>query len=185
MYRVLAALSLSLLAACVPGASTRHVWVDSYYRSTVNGEAPLYNGEAWVYDTPAYTLRYTLGTLPDGIAPASLKFELNTKRPLTLVWSQSSFVYPSGRTSSITHEGVRYGSERVPDTELPAGYNLVDRIVPRRNLLVTKNRVTGVVPLADPSDLGSKGFTFQLVVETPERERLHIRLEPYSADTNP
>lgn len=184
MYRVLAASSLSFLAACVPNVSTQHVWVDSYYRSTVNGEAPLYNGETWVYDTSAYTLRYTLGTLPDGIAPASLKFELNTKRPLTLAWDQSSFVYPDGRTSSVIHEGVRYGAERVPNTELPAGYNLADRIVPRRNLLITGNRVTGVVPLADPSDLGSEGFTVQLVVEAPEQERLDIRLEPY-VDTNP
>lgn len=178
MYRVLAALSLSLLAACTPSVATQHVWVDSYYRSTVNGEPTLYNGEAWIYDTPAYTLRYTLGELPDGIAPASIKFELNTKQPLTLAWDESVFIYSSGRTSPLIHEGVRYGAERVPDTELPAGHNLVDRIVPRRNLVITGNRVTGVIPLADPANLGSRGFTVQLVVKVPEQERLRIRLEP-------
>jgi len=178
VYRVLAALSLSLLAACAPSVSTQRVWVDSYYHSTVNGKPALYNGYAWVYDAPAYTLRYTLGELPYGIAPASIKFELNTKQPLTLAWDESVFIYPSGRTSPLIHEGVRYGAERVPDTELPGGYNLVDRIVPRSNLVITGNRVTGVIPLADAANLGSKGFTVRLVVETPEQERLEIRLEP-------
>lgn len=143
MFRVLAALFLSLLAACTPAVSTQRVWVDSYYRSTVNGEPALYDGGTWIYEAPAYTLRYTLGSLPEGIAPASIKFELNTKQPLTLAWDESVFVYSSGRTSPLIHEGVPYGAERVPDTELPAGYNLVDRIVPRRNLLVRGDRVTG------------------------------------------
>lgn len=178
MYRVLAALFLSLLTACAPRVATQHVWVDSYYRSTVNGEPSLYDVDAWVYDTPAYTLRYTLGTLPVGVAPASIKFELSTKRPVALIWGQSAYVYPDGRTSPIIHEGVRYSATRVPDTELPAGYNLTDRIVPRSNLLVSRDRVTGVIPLVDPANLGSSAFAVQLVVEAPEQERLEIQLEP-------
>lgn len=176
--KVLAALFLSFLTGCAPTVATQRVWVDSYYRSTVNGEPVIYNGDAWVYDTPAYTLRYTLGELPTGVAPASIKIELNTKQPLTIAWDEGVFIYPNGRTSPLIHEGVRYGAERVPDTELPAGYNLTDRIVPRRNLVVDGNRVTGVIPLADEANLGSKGFTVQLVLEVPERERLEVRLEP-------
>ena len=61
MFRVLAALFLSLLAACTPAVSTQRVWVDSYYHSTVSGEPALYDGGTWIYEAPAYTLRYTLG----------------------------------------------------------------------------------------------------------------------------
>lgn len=173
MYRASAALFLSLLAACAPVAVPRQVFVDSYYTSTVDERPSPYDGDAWVYEDPAYVLRYSLGSHLEGSGPGSVKLEVEAKRPVLIAWDRSTFVYADGETSAIIHEGVPYRF-RPADTQLAAGELLKDRVVPRENLVQSSDSVTNALYLVSPGKVGENHFGLRLVINN---QTLDIRLD--------
>lgn len=178
VFRARAALFLSAalvgcLSACAPASAPERVFVDSYYGSRVGDRQPAYDGGAWVYEDAAYLLRYWLGTHELGTVPGSVKLELTARRPLRVDWDESRFVYEDGATSPITHEGVPYAFS-LADTELAPQERLVDRAVPRRNLVIQGDRVVAVWPLLRPDGVGKNAFGLNLVVNG---ETLRIRWE--------
>jgi len=171
--RASAALFLSLLAACAPVAVPRQVFVDSYYTSTVDEQTSPYDGDAWVYEDPAYLLRYSLGNHLEGSGPGSIKLELEAKRPVRISWDKSTFVYADGNTSPITHEGVAYRF-RPADTELAPGELLEDRVVPCENLVLSGEGVTNALYLVTPASVGENHFGLRLVINN---QTLDIQLD--------
>lgn len=173
MFRVSAALFLSLLAACAPAAIPERTFYDSFYTSSVNGQVSSYNGRNWLYETPAYELRYWLGVHQEGSAPGSIKVEVTAKQPVVIAWDESSYRYATGATSPITHEGVSYGY-RPANTKLPAQTVLSDRIVPRRNLVYRGDEVTNAYYLLPREDVGKADIGLNLVING---ESLEIRFD--------
>ena len=156
---------LSLVTACAPsaGGATR-VGVDSFYRASVNARPGHFDSTrgAWTHTTPAYTLRYRLGTQPEGRAPASLKLELrNTgQEEVRLLWEASTFTYPTGVSSPMLRLGGGADAGEVSSTVVPPGAWLSVRAVPTAS--VTPD---GVRPLPTLSRLGEVSFELRLALE--------------------
>lgn len=173
MNQASVALFLSFLVACAPAAAPQKTFFDSYYTSTVNGEAAHYSGRGWIYETPSYRLRYWLGTHEEGSAPGSIKLELSALGPVVVAWDESVYHYANGDTSPITHEGVPYGF-RPANSELAAQAVLEDRVVPRNNLVVSGGSVTNAYYLVPRDTFGTTDIGLELVVNG---ERLDIRMD--------
>lgn len=173
MNRTSVALFLSLLVSCTPAAVPERVFVDSYFASSVNGQASYYDRNSWVYESSAYVLRYWLGIHQEGSAPGSIKIEISAKESVLISWDDSTYFYADGTTSPITHEGVPYGY-RPADTQLESQTIYRDRIVPRENLVFNGNNVTNARYLMPRNKLGTTSFALELILNG---EPLLIRLD--------
>lgn len=168
-----------LLSACAPTTDPTRVASDALFEVSAGGaRATSSVTGGFVHWTPAYTLRYHLGSHPDGVTPAGLTLELtNTgERDVRILWEESRFTYPSGTASSLIHEGVPYAARAgaLLPTTVPPGARHRDRAVPSGSLRRAGDAFA-VIPLYRPERAAESTFGFTLALEVGgERETVAL-----------
>lgn len=111
---------LTLVAISAVGCSTRPTYKREY--------APV---EAKEYKYVDKNIEFTyVPTTYAATVPVT--FANKTDKPMKIIWDETTFIYPSGQSERVTHEGVRFmekGAPQVPSIISPKS-KLADTIIP-------------------------------------------------------
>lgn len=169
IWTITVSLALLTLCACAPTAEPARTATDALFEVRAEGQRATSSAAGgFVYRTPAYTLRYYLGSHPEGVTPSSITLELtNTgERDVRILWEESRFTYPSGAVSRPIHQGVPYAArmEAPPPTTVRPGERHRDRAVPSGSLRRAKGSFQ-VIPLYRAERAAESAFTLTLALE--------------------
>lgn len=169
----LAVVALLGLSACAPAVTPARVSSDVLFQVRANrvaAQSSVSGGFVHTFTGGAsgYTLRYYLGSLPEEVAPASIKLELaNTgDDDVRILWEESRFTYPSGTVSRVIHQGVRYRERGKPlaPTSVQAGGRHRDLAVPSQSIRLDSGGYRAT-PLYSLEHRRSSSFSLSLVLE--------------------
>ena len=131
---------LALMVAVFLGI-TVPVWADSFVMTSPSANSVLsYSDETFAI---RFTMRKDLTTTSLTPEYTGIAFTLTNKtdHAITVNWTRSSMILPSGLASSVIHEGTRFLTARESQlpTIVPPRSTLEDSVVPTKNIMNTSS----------------------------------------------
>lgn len=113
-----------------------------------------------------------------------------TDQAISIIWDACSITLPSGQTSQVIHEGIRYMHKQEPmaPTTVPPGASIQESVIPTVNIYYSDGWIVSSLELRNGSIIGlylnlkiaeeTRSYFFRFYVRKPRVKQPRSNLEP-------